>query len=236
MQSAYRSETPAQTVREGDAADGLDSLTAGGMQESEAQRVPLRDEGEAPETISHLTADGGEDVVPHDPTREVDRRNGNAARARKQAAKQSLVREAADGSVHRQTPTTLVIPEEKRCRSLTVRGVRCKVGKMRGMEVCIFHAHRALSDDALSTLANPEAKPRLSPRKALQAVVALRAEELAEAAVEGSLSAEGANRTRAILQLVDAVDPLVVTEEQVSFSPEGAERASWRQLSAAFGV
>jgi hypothetical protein len=177
----------------------------------------------------------GETLAP-DPVREVDRRNGNAARARKQAAKQSLVHTDAAGNVHREKATTLVIPEEKRCRAMTVRGARCRVGKMRGMEVCVFHVHTALTDEKLLTLADPEVKPRLSPRKALKAVVALRAEELAEAAVTGALSSEGGNRTAAVLKLIDSVDPVVITEETVSFSPEGAEKATWKQLSAAFGT
>lgn len=184
----------------------------------------------------HLVGDGAESEAPHDPVREVDRRNGNAARARKQAAKQSLVHEDENGNVHREKATTLVIPEEKRCKAMTVRGDRCRVGKMRGMEVCVFHVHTALDDEALATLADPEVKPRLSPRKALQAVVALRAEELAEGAVSGALSAEGGGRTKAVLALIDSVDPLVTTEESISFTPEGAEKASWKQLHATFGT
>lgn len=171
------------------------------------------------------------------PVREVDRRNGNKARALRQRARAESPRvvEAADGSVHRLKSTTLVVPEEKRCKAMTVRGERCRVGKMRGMEVCIFHAHRALSEDALATLADPETTPRLSPRKALKAVVALRAEELAEAAVDGALASDGANRTRAVLQLVDAVDPLATEEASLTLSREGAQTAGWKQLRAVFG-
>jgi hypothetical protein len=178
----------------------------------------------------------GSETPSPDPVREVDRRNGNAARARKQAAKPPSVVEDAQGNVHRSKAVSLVIPEEKRCKAMTVRGTRCRVGKMRGMEVCVFHVHTALSDASLATLADPEVKPRLSPRKALQAVVALRAEELAEGAVSGALSAEAGNRTRAVLALIDSVDPVVLTEETVSFSPEGARNATWKQLSAAYGT
>src|SRR6478736_789625 len=183
---------------------------------------------------SLLAADGAERSSGANPVREADRRNGNAARARKQAAKPPRVIEAEDGSIHRTKAVSLVIPEEKRCTSLTVRGERCRAGKMRGLEVCIFHAHNALSDDTLAQIADPEVKPRLSPRTALKAVVALRAEELAMAAVGGALQAEGLSGTRAVLALVDAVDPLVTEEATLTLSKEGAEQATWRQLRAIF--
>ena len=141
--------------------------------------------------------------------------------------------EEEDGSIHLKAKS-LVIPEEKRCTSLTVHGRRCRSGKMRGMEVCVFHAHRALTDDALASIADPEVKPRLTPRKALQAVVALRAGELAEAAVGGALSADGISATRAVISLIDSVDPLVQAEETMTLSREGAETATYRQLRALF--
>jgi hypothetical protein len=170
--------------------------------------------------------------------REVDRVNGNAARAARQhaALKEQRTVEDADGNVHNVTATSLVVPEEKRCKALTVHGRRCRVGKMRGMEVCVFHAHTALTDEGLATLADPEVKPRLTPRKALKAVVALRAEELATAAVDGALSENGARRTRAVLDLVDATDPLITEEASLTLSREGAESATWKQLSAVFGT
>lgn len=186
------------------------------------------------EVLTLSLADGAESEAPPDPVREVDRRNGNAARARKQAAKQPQVEETANGDIVRKAKG-LVIPEEKRCRALTVRGERCRSGKMRGLEVCVFHAHRAASDEALTALVDTEAKPRLTPRKALKAVVALRAGELAEAAVEGALAADAQNRTRAVLALIDSVDPLLQTEESVTLSKEGAETATWKQLQAVFG-
>jgi hypothetical protein len=181
-----------------------------------------------------LTADGAERSSPTNPVREVDRRNGNAARARRQAAKPSEVIVDDEGNVHRTKAVSLVVPEEKRCIALTVHGERCKVGKMRGMEVCVFHAHRALSNDTLAQIADPEVKPRLSPRKALKAVVALRAEELAMAAVGGALDSDGIAATRAVLALVDAVDPLVQEEQSLTLSREGAETATWKQLKAIF--
>ena len=139
------------------------------------------------------------------------------------------------GNVHRLTATTLVIPEEKRCVAMTVRGERCKAGRMKALQVCIFHSHLALDNATLGRIADGQA-PRLSPRKALQAVVNLRSEELATAAVAGALSSENQNATKAVLSLLDAVDPLVATEERVEFTPEGASTASWRTLSAAFGA
>jgi hypothetical protein len=198
--------------------------TEGGVEEALTAPQPL------------FPGDQRESEAPHDPVREVDRRNGNAARARKQAALQPGVVEDADGNVHRLKAVSLVIPEERRCRAMTVHGVRCRAGKMRGLEVCIFHSHQALSDDTLAQLANPEVTPRLTPRAALKAVVALRAEELAEAAVSGALEADGRQRTGAVLALVDAVDPLVQTEESFTLSREGAEEASWRQLRAIFST
>lgn len=176
-----------------------------------------------------MAADGAERSSAANPVREVDRRNGNAARARKQAAKQPEMEEDGEGNIVRRAKA-LVVPAEKRCSAMTVRGERCRVGKMRGMEVCVFHAHRALSDEALAQIADPEVKPRLSPRKALKAVVALRAEELAEAAVGGALSADGAQATRAVLALVDATDPLLVEEGTLTLSSTGIATASLKQL------
>jgi hypothetical protein len=182
------------------------------------------------------TGDGAESEAPRDPVREVDRRNGNAARARKQAAKPPSVVEDEDGNVHRLKAVSLVIPEEKRCVAMTVHGERCKVGRMRGLEVCVFHAHRALSDDSLADIAtDPDVvRPRLSPRKALKAVVALRAEELAMVAVGSALSESGGAATRAVLALVDAVDPLMTEAGSVTLSREGAESATWSQMRQIF--
>jgi hypothetical protein len=177
------------------------------------------------------------EAVETDVVRPVDREHGHAARARRQAerAADPRVIEAADGSVHRTTSTTLVIPEEKRCTAMTVRGSRCKVGRMRGLQVCVFHSHLALADDALATLADGQ-KPRLSPREALKAVVQLRADELAQAAVSGALDAADQNRTRAVLALVDAVDPLVTIEGGLTLTAEGMQTASYRQLAQVFGA
>jgi hypothetical protein len=169
-----------------------------------------------------------------DPVREVDRRNGNAARARRQAAATSAVVEDADGNVHRTTSTTLVIPEDKRCTAMTVAGARCKVGRMRGLTVCVFHSHLALADETLAQIATDE-KPRLSPRQALKAVVALRAEALAEAAVTGALEADGIGATRAVLALVDATDPLVLESSSVTLTREGIDAATFAQMRSVYG-
>ena len=172
-----------------------------------------------------------------DEIREADRVNGHGARARRQAAKAAespgvVVDERGD--VHRLTSTTLVVPEEKRCTAMTVRGERCKVGRMRGLAVCVFHSHLALTDETLASIATEE-KPRLSPRAALKAVVALRAEELAEAAVTGALGSDGLAQTKAVLALVDAVDPLVTTDSSITLTRDGVDSATYRQMSAVFG-
>lgn len=193
------------------------------LRESEADGIP----------VSLLAGEPGAELLA-DPVREVDRRNGNAARARKQALKEPEMVEDSEGNVHHLKAKSLAIPEDKRCQALTVHGVRCKAGKMRGMEVCVFHSHRALSDDALATIIDPEAKPRLTPRKALKAVVALRAGELAEAAVGGALDSDGIQRTRAVLALIDAVDPLQTEEGQITLTSEGAATATWSQMRAIF--
>jgi hypothetical protein len=173
-----------------------------------------------------------------DEIREVDRRNGNAARARKQAAKQAEsagVVEDEAGNVHRLKATSLMIPEERRCTAMTVRGTRCKVGRMRGLEVCIFHSHLALEDDTLAALVDQDAKPRLSPRRALQHVVQLRAEQLAQAAVGGALDSTGKNATSAVISLLDAVDPLVTEGSSVTLTRQGMQDASYAQLRQVFG-
>lgn len=225
---------PAHSPRE----DGFEAESAGKLAEAQGSETPAQiGTREVGVTSASLA------VVPYDldagsdtPLREVDLRNGNKARALRQRAALSEPRvvEDEEGNVHRTQKTSLLIPEEKRCKAITVHGVRCRVGKMRGMEVCVFHAHHALSDDALASIADEETKPRLSPRKALKAVVALKGQQLAEAAVEGALSADGANRTRAVLALVDAVDPLQTEEQTITLSREGAATATWSQMKAIF--
>lgn len=173
-----------------------------------------------------------------DEVREVDRRNGHAARARKQAAKQAEsagVVEDAEGNVHRLKATSLVVPEERRCTAMTVRGTRCKVGRMRGLDYCVFHGHLAATDDTLAALVDQDAKPRLSPRRALQHVVSLRAEALAEAAVGGALDSDGKSATTAVLALIDAVDPLVTEGSTVTLTRQGMADASYAQLRQVFG-
>jgi len=172
-----------------------------------------------------------------DPVRDVDRRNGHAARARQQAARAEAPRVVEDeaGNVHRTTSTTLVIPEEKRCEATTVRGTRCRVGRMRGLRFCVFHGHLAATDEALVSAVADE-KPRLSPRRALQRVVEQRADALAEAAVGGALDADGLSATRAVLALVDAVDPLQAEGGSFTLTPEGVEAATYTQLRAVFGT
>lgn len=167
--------------------------------------------------------------------REIDRRNGNTARARRQAAQAPRVTEDEAGNVHRQTATSLVIPEEKRCVATTLAGNRCKVGRMHGLTVCTFHSHLALSADALAHIADVDQKPRLSPRAALKHAVQMQADPLAQAAVRGALDSDGRSATSAVLALVDAVDPLVQQEASIDLTAEGVQTASLRQLRAVFG-
>jgi hypothetical protein len=54
------------------------------------------------------------------------------------------------------------------------------------------------------------------------------------AAVGGALDSDGIAATRAVLALVDAVDPLVQEEQSLTLSREGAETATWKQLKAIF--
>ena len=226
LSEAHGSETPTRIgTREEAVTSPVVSTT---VTNGAGSDTPLREVG-SPNGTPLLSAGDSQAELRANPVREVDQRNGNAARARKQAAKQPEMVEDEAGNVLRRA-SALVVPEEKRCQAVTVRGERCRVGKIRGMEVCVFHAHRALSDEQLIPLVDPEAKPRLSPRKALQAVVALRAEELGAAAVDGALSAEGAGKTRAILSLVDAVDPLTAEESSITLSREGVEELSLKQL------
>ena len=106
---------------------------------------------------------------------------------------------------------------------------------MRGLRFCVFHGHLAATDEALVSAVADE-KPRLSPRRALQRVVEQRADALAEAAVGGALDADGLSATRAVLALVDAVDPLQAEGGSFTLTPEGVEAATYTQLRAVFGT
>lgn len=158
----------------------------------------------------------------------------NRARDERQAAAEPGVIEAEDGSVHRLTATTLVIPEEKRCIATTVRGARCKAGRMSGYTVCVFHSHQALTSEGLQALADGT-KPHLTPRAALKNAVQLQAIPLADAAVRGALETDGPRATSAVLALVDAVDPLVSEEATLSMTEDGLRGASLKQLRQVFG-
>lgn len=164
-----------------------------------------------------------------DPVRDVDRRNGNAARARRQAAKVPQTTVDEHGNVVLTAASPLLVPAEKRCTAMTLKGERCKVGRMQGLQVCIFHSHLALGDATLAQIVTEE-KPRLSPRRALEAVVQHRADELAQAAVSGALDSDGATRTKAVLALVDAVDPLRTEEATMTLTADGVQSMSMRQL------
>jgi hypothetical protein len=72
----------------------------------------------------------------------------------------------------------------------------------------MFHGHLSADDERLAALADPEGSaPPLSPRRALKAVAALRAGEMATQAVSGALRAAEKDGGAALLRVVDAVDP-----------------------------
>jgi len=136
-----------------------------------------------------------------------EQRSDAVLRSERQAARSSTVEDDA-GSVRKPRATTLLVPEDKRCEALTTRGLRCKAPKLRGLRVCMFHGHLAADDERLQALADPEGvSPPLSPRRALKAVAALRAGEMAVKAVDGALTASERDGGAALLRVVDAVDP-----------------------------
>ena len=138
------------------------------------------------------------------------RRSDSVSRSKRQAARPSRqVEDPRTKAVRKPRASTLVVPEEKRCEALTTLGARCKAPRLRGLKVCMFHGHLATDDERLATLADPKGQnPPLSPRRALKAVAALRAGELAVAAVAGALAKAPDDGGRALLALVDAVDPV----------------------------
>lgn len=158
--------------------------------------------------------------------------DSNVARARRQASKPAGHQETTEGDVVEAVPRSLVIPEGKRCQALTARGTRCKAPKLRGLRVCMFHGHLATDDERLLALADPDplAKPRLSPRKALKAVAELRAGEMAVRAVEGALTASARDGGRAVLGILDAVDPLTEERRTLDLTPDGVATLSLSEI------
>jgi hypothetical protein len=53
-------------------------------------------------------------------------------------------------------------------------------------------------------------------------------------AVGSALSESGGAATRAVLALVDAVDPLVTEQAGITLTSEGAESATWSQMRQIF--
>jgi hypothetical protein len=158
--------------------------------------------------------------------------DSNPSRARAQGARPSTGEVLEDGSVLRAATVPSSIPEGKRCEALTTLGVRCKAAKMRGLRVCMFHGHLAHDDERLAALADPLAQqePVLKPRQALKQVAALRAGEMAVAAVDGALTAAKRDGGRSLLSVIDAVDPLQTSTETLSFTAEAIEQGSLKQL------
>ena len=173
-------------------------------------------------------------IGPKGPTRAAPKqRSDNAARSRRQAASSRTVVDGA-GSVRKPRATTLMVPEEKRCEALTTLGARCKAPRLRGLKVCMFHGHLANDDERLAALADPLAHPPLSPRKALKAVAAIRAGEIAVSAVAGALAKAPDDGGRALLALVEAVDPVEVTTTTMTLStPSDVDGLSFAQLTQA---
>jgi hypothetical protein len=128
-----------------------------------------------------------------------------------------------------------VVPEEKRCEATTSRGLRCKAPKLRGLRVCMFHGHLAHDDERLLALADPSpsGKPRLSPRRATQAVAEMRAGEIAVAAVDGALKAASKDGGRSLLALVDAVDPMREESATLTITADEVGALSFGELALA---
>jgi hypothetical protein len=97
----------------------------------------------------------------------------------------------------------------------------------------MFHGHLAAKDEVLATITDPSKNPALSPRAALQAVARHRAGELAELAVEGAASASERDGGRAILALVDAVDPLREETASVRLTADDVGALSFAELAIA---
>lgn len=147
--------------------------------------------------------------------------DSNPSRRRAQGARPSSGQVLEDGSVLRKAAVPSMIPEGKRCEALTVRGSRCKAAKLRGLRVCMFHGHLAGDDERLAALADPSpeaSSPTLKPRQALRAVAQLRAGEMAVAAVSGALSSANRDGGRAVLSILDAVDPLAEQSAELLLS------------------
>lgn len=175
-------------------------------------------------------------VGPKGPKRApIVRRSDSVARSERQAAQPSRqVEDPRTKAVRKPRATTLVVPEEKRCEALTTLGARCKAPRLRGLKVCMFHGHLANDDERLAALADPSASPPLSPRRALKAVAAIRAGEIAVSAVAGALAKAPDDGGRALLALVEAVDPVVETTTTMTLaSPSDVDGLSFAQLTQA---
>jgi len=174
------------------------------------------------------------EVAPKGPRKPPPRqRKDNADRSERQAARSTTV-EDSRGSVRKPRSTTLLVPLEKRCEALTTRGARCKAPKLRGLKVCMFHGHLANDDERLAALADPEGSPPLSPRRALKAVAALRAGEIAVEAVAGALARAPSDGGASLIRLVDAVDPVVETTTTLRLStPSDVDALSFAELTKA---
>ena len=219
------------------AADGTEAGQDGAR--SEALRLVRPEHAPEADSSSPDLTEGDLEAIqdalaPTPPLREWQPAPGDSSssRARAQGARPSAGEVLEDGSVLRAAHVPSTIPEGKRCEALTTLGARCKAAKMRGLRVCMFHGHLAHDDERLAALADPLAQqePVLKPRQALKQVAALRAGEMAVAAVDGALTRARQDGGRAVLSVIDAVDPLVTTVESLQFTAEAIEQGSLKQL------
>ena len=98
----------------------------------------------------------------------------------------------------------------------------------------MFHGHLAADDERLAALADPEgASPPLSPRRALQAVAALRAGELAVAAVDGAIQRAPSDGGASAIRVVDSVDPLREETQTVKLAKGDVDGLTFGELTLA---
>jgi hypothetical protein len=98
----------------------------------------------------------------------------------------------------------------------------------------MFHGHLAADDERLAALADPEGSaPPLSPRRALAAVAALRAGELAVAAVDGAIQRAPSDGGASAIRVVDSVDPLREETQTVRLAKGDVEGLTFGELTLA---
>jgi len=155
--------------------------------------------------------------------------------------------------VHRVLDGSQLAPEDDdpgHCRIVRPDGRRCRSTPTRRYGVCLIHAGGGMRDYASAARAAHAAKARLKVRRELLGIgpnrvgsarsharlrALARAEELAEALVDGPLDAPGLGpieRQRAALAALDATFPLqrLDVELELPASPDEAESLSWESM------